>query len=118
MRVVEQNIIPRLADGKGGRTVQFVYEDGQQAWIEVSDEDSAGMTDEKLFEHAAAMLKASPAQELPAYSVADSPDFSSEETSRSPEQPEGPMPDRNPLLEEQDENAKIVGMEGEGVIEP
>ena len=31
MRVVEQNIMSRVADGTNGCTVQFVYEDGQQA---------------------------------------------------------------------------------------
>ncbi|MBZ9654661.1 hypothetical protein [Phyllobacterium lublinensis] len=117
MRVVEQNIIPRVAEGTGGRTVQFVYEDGQQAWVEVSDEDSNGMTDQQLIDHAEAKLKTSPAYELPAYPVADNSNLTAD-PSRSPQQPEGPVSKPNPLLDEQDEDANIVGMEGEGVIEP
>lgn len=115
MWVVERNIIPRVADGTNGCTVQFVYEDGQQAWIEVSDEDSAGMTDEELFDHAEAMMR-SAAQQLSAENIADN--SNSEETRRTPEQPEGPVPDANPLLEDQDEDANIVGLKGEGIIEP
>ncbi len=75
------------------------------------------MTDEELFDHAEAMLRRA-AQELHAEIVADNSNSHSEETRRTPEQPEGPVPKPNPLLEDQDEDANIVGLEGEGIIEP
>jgi hypothetical protein len=130
MRIIERRISAR-EDG-GGHIVEFVYEDGKRASVVLSDADSVGLGQDELIRKAERLLEQIDASEargdMPPYGIGDGPNSLAEQTARAkslgtdpsntPDQPEGPVPPKNPLLDEQDENADIVGLKGEGLIEP
>lgn len=130
MRIIERRISAR-EDG-GGHIVEFVYEDGKRASIVLSDADSVGLGQDELIRKAERLLDQIDASEargdMPPYGIGDGPNSLGEQTARAkslatdssntPDRPEGPVPPKNPLLDEQDENADIVGLKGEGLIEP
>lgn len=130
MRIIERRISAR-EDG-GGHTVEFVYEDGKRASVDISEANSVGLSQDELIQKAERLLNQIDASgergDMPPYGVGDGPNSLSEQTARAnslgtdssntPDQPQGPVPPKNPLLDEQDENADIVGLKGEGLIEP
>ncbi len=74
MKVVDRKITFREAGGRGDRTVAFIYENGQQALVEVSAANSVGFSDNQLIQHAEKLLTkvdVSARGDLPPYAVGD-----------------------------------------------
>ncbi|MDR6636208.1 hypothetical protein J2X72_005022 [Phyllobacterium sp. 1468] len=125
MRIIERHITAR--EGGDGHTVEFVYEDGKRALVDLSDANSVGLDQDELIRQAECLLDqidASGARgDLPPYGARERPNppsaqTASETDTTTPDQPEGPVAPQNPLLEEQDDDANLVGLKGEGIIEP
>ena len=128
MMITERNIYRREDDS--GHTVVFVYEDGTRASVDLSDANSYGLGEDELIQKAERLLDNIDAERCarPYASVyageshrsldpSDKGD-TSVNISTPPDRPDGPVPPQNPLVEEQGEDANIVGLAGEGIIEP
>lgn len=128
MRIIKRHITAR--EGGDGHTVEFVYEDEKRASVDLSDANSIGLGEDKLIRQAERLLdqidESGVRGDLPPYDAGERQNSPSAQTASSsgtdfsttPDQPEGPLAPKNPLLEEQDDNANIVGLEGEGILKP
>ncbi len=128
MRIIKRHIIAR--EGGGGHTVEFVYEDGKRALVDLSEPNSVGVGEDELIRQAERLLdqidESGVRGDLPPYDAGERQKSSSAQMasasgtdfSTTPDQPEGPLAPKNPLLEEQDDDANIVGLEGEGILKP
>lgn len=130
MRIIERHISAR--EDSGGHTVEFVYEDGKRASVDLSDAHSAGLGQDELIQKAELLLDQIDASgvrgDMPPYDAGEGRNSlsaqkamassSGTDFSNTPDQPEGPVPPKNPLLGEQDDDSNIVGLEGEGIIKP
>ena len=54
MRIIERNISAR--EDSGGHTVEFVYEDGKRASVDLSDTNSVGLGEDELIQQAERLL--------------------------------------------------------------
>ena len=128
MMITERNIYRREDDS--GHTVVFVYEDGTRASVDLSDANSYGLGEDELIQKAERLLDNIDASgvrgHMPPYNAGEShrsldpsdKGDTSVNISTPPDRPDGPVPPQNPLVEEQGEDANIVGLAGEGIIEP
>ncbi|RCW80078.1 hypothetical protein [Phyllobacterium bourgognense] len=128
MRIIKRHINAR--EGGDGYTVAFVYEDGKRVLVDLSAANSVGLGQDELIRQAARLLdqidESGVRGDLPPHDAAEGRNAPGAQTASSsgtdfsttPDQPEGPVAAKDPLLEEQDDDANIVGLEGEGIIKP
>jgi hypothetical protein len=126
MEILETHVTPPQ-DGACEYTVEFVYGGGRRVSVILEDDNSSGYDEQSLIAKAKSLLDevddSGVRGDLPDYEAHQN-DVSENKSGNNPpefhpDQPEGPMPPANPLIDaEDDPDAQIIPVKNEGMIEP
>ncbi len=126
MEIYETHVTPQK-DGLSEYRVEFVYEGGKRVAVILKDEVPGVFDEQALIAKARTLLhEADTSGDMPSYKAGNQNNLRADMQEQQPvsrsyhlQQPEGPVPPKNPLLDDEPDAAtKIVGVKNEGMIEP